>query len=311
MEGLKFVRSEHLFARKGMYLPPADIPAKLHNALQQKIAARPNLKKYIPDLRSTDFLLLREPNGQGDIFLLLVSPTMLAHLPTWDVDDLNIPDVANFLCLQDGELAKEVTDVAAVMLTELGFEGGFAVCGRYPHGNEPVQQVLGNRAIAACAEGVIQWAISRAEIVEASKVFLSHRGIEKPLVRSVDRTLRMLNLKTWLDEDDILVGAPLVRAVNAAFESCSAAVFFISKDFMDVGVIGVEIERAIHHRAMSKTPFSIIPLVLRQHGGTDDLVPQPLRDLKWVQVDDVDIVPVILTGLPEFVQNEVRFLRPK
>ena len=85
--------------------------------------------------------------------------------------------------------------------------------------------------------------------------------------------------RTWFDKDDLAAGDPLVRGVDDAFAYCSAAVFFISGDYVDAGVIGKEIDRAIHEAATRGGGFRIIPLVLAQHGGTDDRVPAPLKTL--------------------------------
>ena len=80
---------------------------------------------------------------------------------------------------------------------------------------------------------------------------------------------------------------------------------------MDAGVIGKEIDRAIHEAAMRGESFRVIPLVLAQHGGTDSNVPTPLQTLVWKTVDDVEIVPTILRALPSAVQGLIRYVPPK
>jgi hypothetical protein len=118
-------------------------------------------------------------------------------------------------------------------------------------------------------------------------------------------------LKTWLDRDDLPTGKPLLRTIDAAFAECKAAVFFISERYVDAGVIAREIDKANHESATRPDGFSIIPLVLAQHGGTDDKVPKQLRTMTWKTVEDVDIVPTILKALPPALQNLVRYTSPK
>jgi hypothetical protein len=120
-----------------------------------------------------------------------------------------------------------------------------------------------------------------------------------------------LNLKTWFDRTDLAAGDVLVRGVDNAFAECAAAVFFISNEYVDAGVIGNEIDRAILERTMRGGEFRIIPLVLAQHGGRDDQVPLPFKTLVWKTVDDTEIVPTILKALTAAVQGQVRYAAPR
>lgn len=155
------------------------------------------------------------------------------------------------------------------------------------------------------------WAEGRRLQVENSRIFLSHKGVNKPFVEKVDAALRLLGLKTWFDKDDLAAGDTLVRGVDNAFAGCAAAVFFISGDYVDAGVIANEIDRAIHEAAIRDVGFRIIPLVLKQHGGTDERVPAPLTTLVWKTVDDIEVLPVILRSLPPEVQAMVSYSAPK
>ncbi|WP_196806542.1 toll/interleukin-1 receptor domain-containing protein [Methylobacter luteus] len=147
--------------------------------------------------------------------------------------------------------------------------------------------------------------------MENSSIFLSHKGINKPLVEKIDRALRLLNLKTWFDRDDLAASDTLVRGIDNAFAGCAAAVFFISGEYVDAGVIRKEIDRAIHEAAMRSDSFRVIPLVLAQHGGSDAHVPAPLQTLVWKTIDDVEIVPTILRALPATGQGLIQYAPPK
>jgi hypothetical protein len=208
----------------------------------------------------------------------------------------------------------DISDLETVRQTfdQLGFAPGFAAAGIYPAraytaDAEAMKEVAG-REVALLMQ---RWAEERRKVVENSRIFLSHRGVNKPFVEKIDQALRLMNLKTWFDQDDLAAGDTLVRGVDNAFAGCAAAVFFISGEYVDAGVIGKEIDRALHEAAMRPNGFRIIPLVLAQHGGSDDRVPAPLKTLVWKTVDDVDVLPTILRALPKAIQGLVRYVPRK
>jgi hypothetical protein len=45
------------------------------------------------------------------------------------------------------------------------------------------------------------------------KIFLSHKGVDKPYVREVKSALALLGFDPWLDEDAMTAGADLDRAL--------------------------------------------------------------------------------------------------
>jgi hypothetical protein len=166
-------------------------------------------------------------------------------------------------------------------------------------------------AARAVADLIVTWATRRRESMENSRIFLSHKGVNKPFVEEIDKALRLLSLKTWFDRDDLNAGDTLVRGIDQAFTHCAAAVFFISREYVDAGIIGKEIDRAIHESATRGDGFRVIPLVLRQHGGSDQHVPAPFKTLVWKTVDDVQVVPTILKALPPVVQSQVAYATQK
>jgi hypothetical protein len=191
---------------------------------------------------------------------------------------------------------------------QLGFTPGFAATGSFP-GESYSEEAKKAKVLAGekVAELIMGWAHERKRQMDNSKIFLSHKGVNKPLVEKIDRALRQLSLTTWFDRDDLAAGDPLVRGVDNAFATCSAAVFFISSEYVDDGVIAREVDRAITEQAMRKGGFRIIPLVLSQHGGSDDRVPGPLQTLTWKTVEDSEIVPAILRAIPSSIQGLIRY----
>jgi hypothetical protein len=308
MIGLRFVRGEHLSVAEGVFLPSAAIPELIWKHLAES-TAKP-LRPFTPDPLKSDFIYFYDTKAA--IFAFFLSPRTSAALPTWGArsDFFQEYHAAGITFLAEGQDCTEITGsrLANDVFAAFDFEPGPALVGRFPsgYGEEVEKEQL---RMARAAAGVIwSWAERERLAVEESGIFLSHRGIDKPLVEKIDQSLRMLNLKSWLDKHDLPVGVPLVRGVDAAFGGCSAAVFFISGEYQDEGVIAAEVDRAIHESALRPDGFKIIPLVLQQHGGTDANVPAPLRKLRWETVQDVDIMPTIIRSLPPRVQATIRFV---
>lgn len=312
MEGIRFVRDAHMSIAEGCYLPEADLLWYVQDRLYQITFLHPELKPYVPHLPDVDLFV----SWDGDKFLLFVSAEKRAPLPTRGMETSHLPAQrqARQDLLRNLHGFTEIGDLDAVKQSfeRLGFVAGFAVAGTFPAGSYTEEAKVA-KAVAGeeVAKLVQNWAEERRREMENSRIFLSHRGINKPLIGKVDRALRLLNLKTWFDRDDLAAGDSLVRGVDNAFSSCAAAVFFISGEYADAGVIRKEIDRAVHEAAMRGELFRIIPLVLFQHGGSDDRVPSPLQTLVWKTVDDVEIVPTILRALPATVQSQVRYAQPK
>lgn len=312
LSGINFVREDHLVVGPGCFLPRADLLGDIEARLHPILFQRPDLKPYLPRLLDVDLFL----TWDGDKFLLFVSPEKRGHLPARGIETKSLPlqreqgndflrNLVGFTDVSDLDSIKEVFE-------QLGFTPGFAAAGTYPaslYSDEA--KALKRVAGEAVANLMKDWAEERRSDVENSRIFLSHKGINKPLIDKIDRALRLINLKTWFDRDDLNAGDPLVRGVHGAFDGCAAAVFFISADYEDAGVIKQEIDRATHEQAMRPDGFKTIPLVLAQHGGTDALVPAPLKTLVWKTVDDADIVPTIIKALPPKVQALIRYSPPK
>ncbi len=311
MYGLRFVRGDHLSVGAGVFLPSAAIPDLIWKHLTE--ATPKHLRAYTPDLLNSDFVYVYDEDA--GVFGLFIARERSAALPVWGgILDFFQPHHAAGICfIADGEDAREITGLrlANEVFAAYDFSPGPALIGRFPkgYGDEIAAEQL--RLTKAAAEVIWSWAERERIAVEQAGVFLSHRGVNKPLVEKIDQGLRLLNLKSWLDKHDLQVGAPLVRAVDDAFSGCAAAVFFISGDYNDAGVIAAEIDRALHESAARPDGFRIIPLVLRQHGGTDEKVPAPLRKLKWEVVDDIEILPTILRSLSPRIQQTVKIVNAR
>ncbi len=308
MDGLGFVRGDHLSIADGCFLPRADLLGLIQARLHELVFKHPELKIYVPNMMDVDLFF----TWDGDKFMLLVSTEKRGHLPARGMETERLPKLREEGRDVLGPL-KDFVDISELRSTKemfqaLQFTEGFSAAGIFPAGTyDDSAKSQKEAAGLAVAQLMIAWAQKRRHAMENSRIFLSHKGANKPLIDKVDQALRLVGLKTWFDRDDLTAGDALVRGVDNAFAECSAAIFFLSGQFTDAGVIQREIDRAIHEQAMRPDGFRIIPIVLAQHGGSDDRVPAPLKMLVWKTVDDIDVVPTILKALPDSVKAQIKY----
>jgi len=313
MDGLGFVQGDHLSIADGCYLPYADLLGLVQARLHELIFNAPEVKDYVPNLLDVDIFVTWE----SDKFMLFISPEKRAHLPARGMETKHLEKLreeGKFTLQQMPSGYHDISDADFVksLFREMKFAEGFAAIGTFPSNTyNDDAKAKKHAAGIAIAQLIINWSKKRRHVVENSRIFLSHKGANKPLIEKVDQALRLLGLKTWFDRDDLTAGDSLLRGVDNAFAECSAAVFFLSGQFADNGVIQREVDRAIHEQAMRANGFRVIPIVLAQHGGSDDRVPNPLKTLVWKTVDDIDIVPTILKALPDFVKEQIKYNPPK
>lgn len=77
------------------------------------------------------------------------------------------------------------------------------------------------------------------------RIFLSHKTVDKTIVRDYKATLEMVGLRPWLDEDDLHAGVELHRALQKGMKDSCAAVFFITPAYQDEKFLRAEINYAI------------------------------------------------------------------
>lgn len=109
------------------------------------------------------------------------------------------------------------------------------------------------------------------------KVFLSHKGADKPLIREFKQTLAQLGFDPWLDEDAMHAGVELERGILKGFKESCAAVFFITPNFRDESFLASEVNYAIAEKRNKGDRFAIITIVL----GFGGVVPDLLRPYVW------------------------------
>ncbi len=135
--------------------------------------------------------------------------------------------------------------------------------------------------------------------VKKMKIFLSHKGIDKPLIRQYKQTLDVLGFDVWLDEDAMPAGTPLHRGILEGFKDSCAAIFFITPNYKDEGFLDTEINYAITEKMEKCDRFSIITLVFTESDGKIGEVPELLKQYVWKQpCNDLEALQEIIKALP-------------
>jgi TIR domain len=130
------------------------------------------------------------------------------------------------------------------------------------------------------------------------RVFLSHKGADKPLVREFKHTLELLGYDPWLDEDDMQAGAELERSLLKGFTESCAAIFFVTPSYVDDSYLASEVDYAIQEKRKKGDKFAIITLVLGE-GDSEEMVPELLRRYVWKKPNsDLEAFREIIKALP-------------
>lgn len=134
--------------------------------------------------------------------------------------------------------------------------------------------------------------------VKKMKIFLSHKGADKPMVRLYKSTLETLGFDVWLDEDAMPAGTALHRGILQGFKDSCAAIFFITPNYKDEGFLETEINYAITEKMAKGNKFAIITLVFEKDGKCGE-VPELLKTYVWKQPDnDLVALQEIIKALP-------------
>lgn len=130
------------------------------------------------------------------------------------------------------------------------------------------------------------------------RIFLSHKGADKPMVREYKRTLEELGFDPWLDEDAMAAGAELERSILQGFKNSCAAVFFVTPSFKDEQFLSTEVNYAIQEKRAKGNRFSIVTIVFSD-GPTKGVVPDLLKQYVWKEpVSQVEAFREILRAIP-------------
>lgn len=130
------------------------------------------------------------------------------------------------------------------------------------------------------------------------KIFLSHKGKDKKMVRRFQRALDAIGYDVWLDEKNLKAGDHLERGILKGFKESCAAVFFITENFKDEKYLKSEIDYAIAQTKEKENYFRIITLAFKS--GKDKVeVPELLKSYVWKSpATELDALTEIIKALP-------------
>ena len=130
-----------------------------------------------------------------------------------------------------------------------------------------------------------------------TKIFLSHKGADKPMVMRYFDSLKMLGFDPWLDVDAMPSGAELHRGIRQGFTDSCAVIFFITPNFLDESHLRNEVNYAVEEKTAKGDRFAIITLV--SPGATSDKVPEMLHSYVWKNPQtDLEGLNEIIRALP-------------
>ncbi|MEI6745816.1 MAG: toll/interleukin-1 receptor domain-containing protein, partial [Methylococcaceae bacterium] len=132
-------------------------------------------------------------------------------------------------------------------------------------------------------ELVIRFIVTNKEVQLSmpKRIFMSHKGVNKPFVREFFQALKATGFDPWLDEDAMVAGESLERALLKGMKNSCAAVFFITKEYKDENYLATEIDYAMIQKREKGNRFSIITLVLRESDDDQIYVPELLKQYVW------------------------------
>ncbi len=113
---------------------------------------------------------------------------------------------------------------------------------------------------------------SRIPSPKETKIFLSHKSVDKPLVYQYYYSLKEIGFDPWLDEPNMAAGANLEHEVLRGFQESCAAVFFITESYKDEKYLATEVEYAVKQKQIKERKFAIITLRYTDAAPVPDLL---------------------------------------
>jgi TIR domain len=136
------------------------------------------------------------------------------------------------------------------------------------------------------------------QLCQGARIFLSHKGEDKKMVRRFQRALEVIGFEVWLDEKNLKAGDHLERGILQGFEESCAAVFFITERFKDERYLKTEIDYAINETRKKERYFRIITLAFKR-GKENPEVPELLKNYVWKSpISELDALTEIIKALP-------------
>jgi hypothetical protein len=146
----------------------------------------------------------------------------------------------------------------------------------------------------------VQFELRKEELTvnKQTRILLSHKGPDKPMVERYFRTLKILGFDPWYDKNDIKAGDTIHREIAEGFDKSCAVVFFVTPNFVDDRWLKMEIDHANEQIIRKADCFRIITLVMPKKGKPVTVPPILERTAHITVKSDLDGLAVILEALP-------------
>ena len=116
---------------------------------------------------------------------------------------------------------------------------------------------------------------------ESKKVFLSHKGLDKEMVRDFKQTLELIGYAPWIDEDAMVAGTSLEREILQGMRDSCGVVFFITPSFEDERYLASEVDYAVREKRHKGDRFAIVALQFIDKDGNEGKIPDLLANFVW------------------------------
>ncbi|MGO4326777.1 toll/interleukin-1 receptor domain-containing protein [Cupriavidus sp. 2TAF22] len=285
-----------------VFRPYSDTLAEIERHLDQMLGGHPDIARgYIP-LHKRDLIFCFGDQGS----LLVVSGGSSRHIPTHIAGPLAeigladaclgvVDDAATLLGV--GELPEDflrvmqqISFIVPKVIALPGIE--FSV-----QGDGRAVRVV-QEAAAILFEAEKERYVAEVEQDRPKRIFLSHKSIDKGIVRDVAKTLREIGLDPWLDEDMMPAGANLERAIKEGMVSSCAAVFFVTPHFQDKDWLATEVDHAMAEKRKKGDRFAIVPLLMQTEDGKKGAVIEMMEQYLHKDVQYHQIINEILRAIP-------------
>jgi len=170
---------------------------------------------------------------------------------------------------------------------------------------KPITPAASLEQSAALRETIHAWLRRVAPMDEGGeemlnkRIFLSHKSVNKTLVRRFRDALIECGFQPWLDADEMRAGDVPLRAIHRGLEKSCPAVFFITPEFQDERWLSEEIDYALDRKRKEGDKFSVITLVFREKGRPRPVVPSLLKRYVYKEPSsELDALAHIVRALP-------------
>lgn len=133
----------------------------------------------------------------------------------------------------------------------------------------------------------------RSHIKSPYLLFLSHRSVNKDVVKQVAKRIKDLGVGIWFDEEKLIPSMSLISEINNGLEQMTHFVIFWSKDCIGAPWVEKELNSAISKLIENKLPILIVRL-------DDTQIPTIISDLfrieagglSGIEIGDAIVTPI-------------------